>query len=788
MNDNTAPSTRAVHGDGRHPFSFSTKASTLSALAGHVTDAVFCEQEIISKADWLSDADGAVERIAARFAGTTLAVRSSAGSEDQMGDSMAGAHLSLTHVAADPPTVRDAVARVFDSYRTPHDNDQVLVQPMVTDVALAGVVLTRELDAGGPYYVINYDDTTGRTDTVTGGAESKTVLVHRSRPGALRSARLRKLIGCVIEIERLTHSETLDIEFCITNDENVYVLQVRPLAAQHKWLPMADGILDAAIDNVRARVARHLERDSKLAGATTILAEMTDWNPAEMIGATPRPLSLSLYKSLITDGVWARARDLMGYRFVDGPLLLDFHGRPYIDVRRSFNSFLPAGLDPDLCERLVNYQIATLTENPDLHDKVEFEVATTVRDFAFDRDRARLKNAGFSDRDTDMLEEHLGALTRDAVENGKRNIATLVERSNGLLGNAGAGSGESLSADIGALLDNCREHGTLPFAQLARHGFIAVLFLKSLVHRGVFTQDDMDHFMRTIHTVAADVIQDMHAAKTGAISIDTFLERYGHLRPGTYDILSWRYDERPDVFLGRSVHEQAPAPEPFSLSRAQHDGIEALLAEHGIVMTADGLLDYMADAIRGREQAKFAFSRAISDALRLIVQWGENIGLTRDDLSFLPIEAILANAPLEDLRQMIADGREGFAVTRAIRLPHLIAQPDDIDIVRMPIGHPTFITAKAVTGPVKLLDAGEAPDIDGHIVMIEGADPGFDWIFSYDILGLITMFGGANSHMAIRCAEFGLPAALGCGERLFETLAKSPVVELNCANRRLTGH
>ena len=72
--------------------------------------------------------------------------------------------------------------------------------------------------------------------------------------------------------------------------------------------------------------------------------------------------------------------------------------------------------------------------------------------------------------------------------------------------------------------------------------------------------------------------------------------------------------------------------------------------------------------------------------------------------------------------------------------------------------------------------------------MIESADPGFDWIFSHDIAGLVTHFGGANSHMAIRCAEFGLPAAIGCGERLFTKLLKTSVIELNCAQRKITGH
>ena len=56
--------------------------------------------------------------------------------------------------------------------------------------------------------------------------------------------------------------------------------------------------------------------------------------------------------------------------------------------------------------------------------------------------------------------------------------------------------------------------------------------------------------------------------------------------------------------------------------------------------------------------------------------------------------------------------------------------------------------------------------LENSIVLIEGADPGFDWIFSFNIGGLITRYGGANSHMAIRCAEFNIPA-VGCGDHYF---------------------
>ncbi len=103
----------------------------------------------------------------------------------------------------------------------------------------------------------------------------------------------------------------------------------------------------------------------------------------------------------------------------------------------------------------------------------------------------------------------------------------------------------------------------------------------------------------------------------------------------------------------------------------------------------------------------------------------------------------------------------------------------------MPLGSPNFITGKRITAPVRLLHVNEVPDLEGEIVLIESADPGFDWIFSRQIGGLITKYGGANSHMAIRCAEFDLPAAIGCGERMFDLVAHEHKVELNCAARTI---
>ena len=69
--------------------------------------------------------------------------------------------------------------------------------------------------------------------------------------------------------------------------------------------------------------------------------------------------------------------------------------------------------------------------------------------------------------------------------------------------------------------------------------------------------------------------------------------------------------------------------------------------------------------------------------------------------------------------------------------------------------------------------------INNKIVVIENADPGFDYIFSYKIKGLITKFGGANSHMSIRCMELNIPAIIGLGRFDYEKIVNSKNVFFN---------
>ena len=67
---------------------------------------------------------------------------------------------------------------------------------------------------------------------------------------------------------------------------------------------------------------------------------------------------------------------------------------------------------------------------------------------------------------------------------------------------------------------------------------------------------------------------------------------------------------------------------------------------------------------------------------------------------------------------------------------------------------------------------------------IENADPGYDFLFNKKIHGLVTKYGGLNSHMAIRCAELNLPALIGVGEKNYSEIIKHNMINIDCEKKK----
>lgn len=781
---------------------FGTKAETLERLAPVVRTCSVPQVFHFTVAEWQTDRATTIREIKSRFTAASLAVRSSAYHEDTASRSMAGAFRSVLNVPRyDDSCLTRAIEEVLQSYHSDHPYNQVLIQPMLEQVVMSGVLMTHDLTNGAPYYILNYDDESGRTDVITGGTDvSKSLVVHRDAPlDFVESPRIAALLSMARELESLCDGRTpLDIEFAQTADDRMHLLQVRRIAVQRNWNRAVRTRLSETLEQLEQFFVEHTKPRTGLPGNTTILGQMPDWNAAELIGAEPGPLAVSLFRDLISDRIWQEARASMGYRPVpDEPLMLTLAGRPYIDVRNSFSSFLPDGLPRSIENSLVNAWLDRLAQHPEFHDKVEFEVAQTVVDFTFEQNLFKRYAGVLNPPDQFTYLEALRRLTVRNVDPGidgslaqaLRRIAILESRLESWP------LPEAPLRRAFGLLSVCRQYGTRPFAIIARHAFMAEALLRSAIEKRLWSFERLEAFKRSLVTPAGMMAVDFSAVIEKESSSEEFLRRYGHLRPGTFDILSPRYDQREDLFqdsVGDRSKRHSRAGAAFGLTSEERSAFVLLLKEAELPITPDELFAYAAQAITGREHAKFVFTRPLSDAIENIAEWGECIGLTREDLAHLSLQDLseTLTAPVtrdrESYFQDLAQSRRMQArEMRGLRLGYIIRNVQDLYVIPQHRGAANFVTSKRIEGaPVRITNrmTGVA-DLFGKLVCIECADPGFDWIFTKGIAALITKFGGANSHMTIRCAELGIPAAIGVGETLFERLASAGRVELRCGEK-----
>ncbi|MEE9426090.1 MAG: PEP-utilizing enzyme [Methylococcales bacterium] len=303
-------------------------------------------------------------------------------------------------------------------------------------------------------------------------------------------------------------------------------------------------------------------------------------------------------------------------------------------------------------------------------------------------------------------------------------------------------------------------------------------------------------FRCSIKTVSTEVTSAINAVRQGRLHPAQFFTRYGHLRPGSYNIRSLRYADRNDLFSGSPPSQETTEAIDFVLTLSERHHINQLLKQATLdSINADSLIKYMSQAIAARELSKFVFSRFLSGALEAIATWGITHDFDREALSYLTLDDLMAcldngcdnPAGIQQARETISHYRHIFQLQKQVKIGQIITKIEDLDVIRMEQGKVNFIGNGRVEAKTVALTPKQqtTQNLSKMIVCIENADPGFDWIFTQQIAGLVTCFGGPNSHMAIRCHEFGLPAALGCGEMLYLQIQQSENVILDCENQTL---
>jgi phosphohistidine swiveling domain-containing protein len=754
---------------------YGTKAQVLKYLGSKLSSAIILPTFIFKVTDWREDPKKILDDIVSEFTSTLpLILRSSRRDEGNGVQSHAGEFLSILGVVG-PQQISCAIDQVIHSYGRYDPEDEVLVQPLAEGLDASGVALNCDLRNQLPYIVVNLSSGSDSSIVTGGRSGTRTFYFVRNGPSP-PSEMIRPVVALIEELELHYPEENIEIEFGIRDDE-VFLFQCRSLRSGGRRSEFADSVLLQSTVKAAASAGYCLSRSTDSFGAGA-LGIMPDWNPAEMIGLKPTPLAYDLYEYLITGWSWSVARFQQGYSDLRGtPLMHKIGGTPYIDVGASIASFVPAGLPSTIGQAVVSLAMERLAANPHLHDKLEFELLSTCYKPATE---SCMLLGALPSADRGLYAKALSNLTNSLIVDGGSFDSDLsqvaeVEHKFRRLRSLPMNERPRLAAQ----LKYVREHVAPLFGKVARAAFVATDIIRDIERRQGGGSALRASLLDGLETVSAEVMRDYAGCPH-----EQFLQRHGHVRPGTYDIRVPSYEEAPDGYFSNEPRRIWGQSEGRGGGAA--DAPELDLGRLPYEFDLRRLVDFSERAIRAREYVKYLYAGFVSEALRLIVDVAKQIGRHREDLAFLRLDDLLEQgvegALTNGAEDRIAAAREQWTSTRGLRLPGLMFGGDDVfsfeDVQNVPnFVTPTRVVAELVSTPLTHLN--------GRIVLLEQADPGYDWIFTHNIAGLITAYGGLNSHMAVRCRERNLPSAIGVGATTFARLQSASRALIDGAAQRV---
>ena len=763
-----------------------TKAYSLEKIKKIYKNSVplflFFQKEVI-----LKKRNTCIQKIKTTFKDDII-LRSSALNEDTTQGSKAGFYDSYVIKKNNFNTLEEKINKIIKKFK--NKKDQIIVQRYIKNPEFAGVIFTKDKTTNSPYFDINYDSSK-KTDLITSGKNNptmKSLLILKSAKKV--PAKFKKLIQISKNLEKIFNNDRLDIEFCIKN-KDIFILQCRPLLGTKKIIDKK--ILDSIIVNLENKFENINQKNETLFGKKTILSNMSDWNPAEMIGKKPSQLALSLYSELITNSVWAEQRYKYGYKnVIPNKLMLNFAGTPYIDLRVDLNSFLPFDLDKNISEKLINFFLAKIKKNPEIHDKIEFELINTCFDFTL----SKKNELPLSKNEKKKYFNSLKKLTNNIL-NPKKNILKNEIKKIQILNSKIAIIKKSKLSPIQKihyLVSDCKKYGTLPFAGIARCAFIGKTILDSLKNIKLLTNEDIENFYLGINTVSKEINLDYYRSKKNNSYVQ-FLEKYGHVRPSTYSILTKNYRENyKTYFSDNGYYPKYNISKKLKLDKRKIKIIDNIFKKNKLKLDFMKFLNFTKLAIENREYSKLIFTKSIDEIFINLKTLSKKIKVDEKNLEHLDIDIILKsfhNVEQEKLKKIILRNininQKAYKFSQAIILPDVIDDSKNFTSFYNVNNKENYITNKNTFGEIlELKKLRNFKAVSNKIVLIENADPGYDFLFSYKLKGLVTKYGGSNSHMAIRCMELGLPAIIGTGEKVYDRLSKSKKVFIDCNNKNFS--
>ena len=693
-----------------------------------------------------------------------IIIRSNSSKEDTDETSSAGKFLSIGPIDKnDISLIKKSWNEVLQSYEK-DDNNTVIFQDYVDGAKSVSVLTSYKVGTDSPYRTFStyYGS---QTDAVTSGRYNKikNFFIHRSLDNLPEKFKeYYKFFKIQNQLENLFGNKHLDIEIVTDHKEEPLLLQVRPLMGKViKKEPIM--VERSVIDENVKRYKELIQTTDDRFGTNQIYSNMSDMNPAEMIGKKPDNIAFSLYSFMFSDTTWNKQRGEFGYRIYSGGKLMElFNNVAYINVNHSLNSFLTRNIKNETCEKIINYQLNKLETYPHLHDSIEFDISRSSYIFETD-EKFGEEYKNIIDK-KEIIQWH-----HDLIEIDSFNSSTL-HKNNEIILDAFSKLDDSFQYLDKENIKFVRDNMALPFTHHSRLGFVYFAQLNNFLKNGVINEEEKQNLLLSVNSISTKMKQDAYRVKTGDITLKDFLSIYGHVRAGNYNLSSSNL--KSNISFAESLINTSNKPipsEPLKIDIFKK--IDDYFNLNKISYTSENWVEMFQLAVSTRENSKFYYTKGIDGILNEVEE--KNIS-DRELFKLLDFEYNNMNT----FNQKIED----------TLMPDVITSSDDFYAYEEMNKDGNYIGQGTVTGEILFLDGTEnnRNNLDNKIIVIPAADPGWDWIFNYKIKSLITEFGGPNSHMAIRCAEHNIPAILGIGEKNFSAILNSKNLVVDFSNENFT--
>ncbi len=667
----------------------STKADTLLAIKNLVKKSNIEDMVVVTAGEFMHKKMEIFHKVYEQFKGDKIVVRSSPTNENEVA---AVDELHLANVlgvdSGDSEQVCDAIMSIFKTYVKGELTDenietikdeQVLIQRESKNIILSGVVFTRDIINNRPYYMVNYD-ANRKTDFISTSTNERTLWIARNVSREFLDVRFLKLLMAIREIEEIfSDEEALDIGFGIDDKNNVIIFRVRQLS---KLIGKSKTMTDREFADTKAFAkCNYLDTGH-------ILSDMAYCKIAELIGHNPRPLDYSIVKEYIASKLWNRGLCDLGYSYVPESLIQKVGNKPYLSVSYAFEGLTPEDLNSQLKFKLYGYYESKLKKDKTIHDKFETEVVYSSFDFSTDKRLEELRGGDFSEGEIQQIRNSLYKLTKEAIfsydeiTNTDKSALLLLIKIRRQINDSSPLEETNvmkLHKYVMELNDSIKKYAVQQLARQDRYSAMAQNFCDSLVSQGYFTDEEMKAFKASVPTVFTDFDRDFDSFIHGDIELEEFNEVYGQLRMSTYNI-------RTDCYKDMSFEVI-----PNSPSRKDRKQIQAKLLDTkklmealkdvGLNISPEKFMEFMIKSIKNREYFMFEYSKSISLMLDIIVQLGSNIGIAREDMSYLEIHDLLSYHSRESYIQATQTNRSIYHSNTYLVLPNVIFDVGDIDVI-----------------------------------------------------------------------------------------------------------